>query len=1233
MYYDQSSNELNYYNGADFIKLADQQDIAAVTAVSSIGGVSGPFTLGGGLTQAGTTITNSGVLTVQGQSGNVTLTGGSGIVIDGTTISSTGISSFGGASGDITIGPGLSLTDNQISNSGIITITSNSAGLQVNNDGAGNVTLDLVGGGSGTVQSPGGTSGRIAKFTGVQTIADSLLSEAGTVVTVNGDLSVTGALTLSTPLSVAQGGTGAATGAGARTNLGAAASGANSDITSISGLTTALSVSQGGTGVGTLATNGVLVGNGTSAITSIVAGGAGLCLISNAGAPSWQACPGGGTGVASLNGLTGNLTVANATAAGTTITLNDASTSQKGIAQFSSTNFSVAAGLVTTIQDIAVTSSPTFAGINTNSITPTGALTVGATGQNLTLQGATTTLRSVSGANTANLTFVAPTANVTYRLQTAAAGTYDVCTTAGNCTGIGGAVTSPGGTANSLAKFTGSQTIADSIITDNGTTVTVSGDLAVTGTLTLTTPLAITQGGTGAITAPAARTNLGAAASGANSDITSLSGLTTALSVAQGGTGAASLTANGVLLGNGTSPITSVAAGGAGLCLVSTAGAPSWQSCPGSGGVISVNGATGALTISNASAAGTTITINDASTSQKGIAQFNSTNFSASGGVINTIQNIAASATPTFAGINTNSITPSGALTVGSTTQNLTLQGANTTLTSTNGGNLAQLTFVAPTANVTYRLQTAAAGTYDVCTTAGNCTGIGGAVTTPGGTTNTLAKFTGSQAIGDSIISDDGTTVTVNGNLTVTGTTTLNTPLAITSGGTGASTASAARTNLGAAASGANSDITSLSGLTTALSVTQGGTGATSLTANGVLLGNGTSAISSLAAGGAGLCLVSTAGAPVWSSCPGSGGVTSVNSQTGAVTIANASASGGTVTINDASTSQKGIAQFNSTNFTVSSGVVNTIQNINTTAAPTFGQLTLSSSQASAAMLTVNNTNASATGNLVDLQLNGSSRFAVSPAGALTLSSTINGQTISSTANFTGTLTVAGAASLNGGATVTGTLTANTITPSGALTVGATNQSFTLQGNASSTLTATSGANTTTVGFQAPTANVSYRFATTAAGSYDICTTAGNCAGTGGGVTTPGGTTNTIAKFTGSQTLGDSIITDDGTTVTIGGTLSVNTISPTGAMTVGATGQNLTLQGASVTLSATDSGVTNSLVFATPASGNKTITIPNASGTVAVSASGPLTLDANGNLTCPTCVTSGGGGAAPRRIC
>ncbi|NIE95596.1 phage tail protein [Acinetobacter sp. Tr-809] len=45
------------------------------------------------------------------------------------------------------------------------------------------------------------------------------------------------------------------------------------------------------------------------------------------------------------------------------------------------------------------------------------------------------------------------------------------------------------------------------------------------------------QGGTGATTAADARSNLGAAASGVNSDITELKGLTTALSTSQGGTG------------------------------------------------------------------------------------------------------------------------------------------------------------------------------------------------------------------------------------------------------------------------------------------------------------------------------------------------------------------------------------------------------------------------------------------------------------------------------------------------------------------------------------------------------------------------------------------------------------------------------------------------------------------------------------------------------------------------
>jgi len=120
--------------------------------------------------------------------------------------------------------------------------------------------------------------------------------------------------------------------------------------------------------------------------------------------------------------------------------------------------------------------------------------------------------------------------------------------------------------------FTGTTTLSTATITTaNITTANITG-----GSITGITDLAVADGGTGASTAANARTNLSAAASGANSDITSLSGLTTPLTVAQGGIGAATLTANNVLLGNGTSAPQTVAPGTTGNVL--TSNGTTWQS-------------------------------------------------------------------------------------------------------------------------------------------------------------------------------------------------------------------------------------------------------------------------------------------------------------------------------------------------------------------------------------------------------------------------------------------------------------------------------------------------------------------------------------------------------------------------------------------------------------------------------------------------------------------------------
>lgn len=74
-------------------------------------------------------------------------------------------------------------------------------------------------------------------------------------------------------LPVAKGGTGGATAADARAGIGAAAKGANSDITSLTGLSTALTVAQGGTGAANAASARANLGVSYGAVAGSVAEG------------------------------------------------------------------------------------------------------------------------------------------------------------------------------------------------------------------------------------------------------------------------------------------------------------------------------------------------------------------------------------------------------------------------------------------------------------------------------------------------------------------------------------------------------------------------------------------------------------------------------------------------------------------------------------------------------------------------------------------------------------------------------------------------------------------------------------------------------------------------------------------------------------------------------------------------------------------------------------------------
>lgn len=162
--------------------------------------------------------------------------------------------------------------------------------LTVADDGAGDeidITIDSSGTGVTSVglalpgeftvtNSPVTTTGTLTGAWATQTTNKVFAAPSGSTGTptfralIAADIPSLDAAKITTgTVAIAQGGTNASTAAGARTSLSAAKSGANSDITSLTGLSTALAEIYGGTGQATYATGDTLYGSAANVLSKL----------------------------------------------------------------------------------------------------------------------------------------------------------------------------------------------------------------------------------------------------------------------------------------------------------------------------------------------------------------------------------------------------------------------------------------------------------------------------------------------------------------------------------------------------------------------------------------------------------------------------------------------------------------------------------------------------------------------------------------------------------------------------------------------------------------------------------------------------------------------------------------------------------------------------------------------------------------------------------------------------
>jgi hypothetical protein len=503
------------------------------------------------------------------------------------------------------------------------TVANNSTGNVTIKDNAG-TTIDTVvtGGTSVLVLTANGTSaGSWSAYSYIPSSYDFSTSTANF-----GTATITNATYNGNTITPAYGGTGLTTFAAANNALYSTSSSALAAGT--------LPIAAGGTGNTTNTLNGVVYGNGTSALGVTAAGTTGQVLVATtSAAPSWSNIS--SLAITSVSGTTNQITASTTTGA---VTLSLPTS-------------------ITTGQHIA---NQSISGSVTQGAFAYGTLNGSDTGIFASYQTSIASYAYMALQNTSSN--AAATTDIALYNDTASLGKYiDIGINSSGFTGTGnfslanaGYIYTNGGDL-ALGTYTAN---GIHFIVNNGATDAMT--ISSTGVVSLGTALAVGSGGTGIATAPtagsvvygASTTAQGYTAAGTSGQVlisggagsptwsTNIGGnaanVTGTVAVANGGTGSTSLTANNVLLGNGTSALQVVAPGTSGNVL--TSNGTTWISAASTGGGATITGTTSAGTYY---VVGTTSTLGTLSTAS--ISNTNVVSYNASTGALSAVSHVSSS--------------------------------------------------------------------------------------------------------------------------------------------------------------------------------------------------------------------------------------------------------------------------------------------------------------------------------------------------------------------------------------------------------------------------------------------------------------------------------------------------------------------------------------------------------------------------------------------------------------